>query len=60
MKTYFSLDEPIVAAKLLNEINRMVNLTNHLNQRVMVIEIKETTVSDNVLLPLLEYKGASE
>jgi hypothetical protein len=55
MKRSFSLNKPLDAQYLLNIMGEMINKTNEMSDRILVIEIKSVS-QDSIMLPLLEYK----
>jgi hypothetical protein len=55
MKRYLCLNKQLDAQYLLNIIGEMINKTNEMSDRILVIEIKSVS-QENIMLPLLEYK----
>jgi len=55
MKRYLCLNKQLDAQYLLNIMGEMINKTNEMSDRILVIEIKSVS-QDNIMLPLLEYK----
>jgi len=55
MKRSFSLNKQLDAQYILNIMGEMINKTNEMSDRILVIEIKSVS-QDSIMLPLLEYK----
>jgi len=55
MKTSFNLNFPLEANQVLERIKSLIQSTNHLENRILVMEIK-TVEQEAIMLPLLEYK----
>jgi hypothetical protein len=53
--TSFNLNFPLEANQVLERIKSLIQSTNHLENRILVIEIK-TVEQEAIMLPLLEYK----
>jgi hypothetical protein len=56
MKTSFNLNFPLEVNQVLERIKSLIQSTNHLENRILVIEIK-TVEQEAIMLPLLEYKN---
>ena len=57
MKKYVGLNQlPIDAQQLLKLIGEMIDGTAHMEDRVLVLEVKQVIDSGQIMLPLLEYR----
>lgn len=55
MKRYVCLNKQLDAQQLLNIMGEMINKTNEMPDRVLVLEIKSVS-QHSIMLPLLEHK----